>query len=307
MAQFLLRRVGLSIFVVLVVTLLVAWAVRLSGDPAVMLAEGNAVTAQDLVNIRKSLGLDRPFSQQYFGFVTGMLTGDMGRSFMGGRPVARMIAQALPPTVLLAVLSLGASLLMSVPLGVHAAVNRGGAVDQAIRVVSLMGLSFPNFWLAIMMVLVFSIELGWLPPSGADRMASVVMPVATLAIILTATNVRLVRTAMLETLSAQYITVARSKGLTEFVVLYKHALRNCAIPLITYIGLQFGGLIGGVVVIERVFNWPGMGSLAFDAVASRDYPVLQADVTVLAALIVLVNLVVDIVYGVVDPRVRAAR
>jgi peptide/nickel transport system permease protein len=302
---FLLRRIALAIFVVLVVTLLVAWAVRLSGDPAVMLAEGSTVTAQDLANIRKALGLDRPFSAQYAGFVAGMLRGDMGRSFMGGRPVAGMVAQALPLTLLLALLSLAASLLVSVPLGVHAAVHRGGWADQAIRIVSLVGLSFPNFWLAIMMVLVFAITLGWLPPSGADSAAGLVMPVATLAVILTATNVRLVRSAMLETLSAQYVTVARSKGLTEAVVLYKHALRNCAIPLITYVGLQFGGLVSGVVVIERVFNWPGMGSLAFDAVAARDYPVLQAAVTVLAAMIVLVNLLIDLVYGVLDPRVRA--
>ena len=304
MAQFLLRRLALSVFVVLVVTLLVAWAIRLSGDPAMMLAEGASVTEKDLQNIRTALGLDRPFSVQYAGFVTGMLTGDMGKSFMGGVPVARMVAQALPLTLLLAGCSLVASLLMSIPLGVHAAVHRGGPADQVIRIVSLIGLSFPNFWLAIMLVLIFAITLGWLPPSGADSAASLIMPVATMAIILTATNVRLVRTTMLETLSAQYVTVARSKGLTETVVLYKHALRNCAIPLITYIGLQFGGLIGGVVVVERVFNWPGMGSLAFDAVAARDYPVLQAVVTVLAALIVLVNLLVDLIYGVVDPRVR---
>jgi peptide/nickel transport system permease protein len=249
--------------------------------------------------------LDRPFLVQYLGFIGGMLRGDMGRSFMGGVPVARMVAQALPLTLLLAFLSLAVSLLVSIPLGVQAAVRRGGWADQAIRILSLIGLSFPNFWLAIMLVLVFSIALGWLPPSGADGgVASLVMPVATMATILTATNVRLVRTAMLETLTAQYVTVARSKGLSEAVVLYKHALRNCAIPLITYIGLQFGGLIGGVVVVERVFNWPGMGSLAFDAVASRDYPVLQATVTILAAMIVAVNLLVDVVYGLVDPRVR---
>ncbi len=305
MGRFLLGRLALAIFVVLVVTLLVAWAVRLSGDPAVMLAEGaGSITAKDLENIRKALGLDRPFGVQYASFLGGMLSGDMGNSFMGGRPVAGMVRQALPLTLMLAGLSLAASLLVSIPLGIRAAVHRGGAADQAIRILSLFGLSFPNFWLAIMLVLVFSITLGWLPPAGADGPSSLVMPVLTMATILSATNVRLVRSAMLETLSAQYITVARSKGLAETVVLYKHALRNCAIPLITYIGLQFGGLIGGVVVIERVFNWPGMGSLAFDAVASRDYPVLQAVVTVLAAMIVLVNLIVDVLYGFVDPRVR---
>lgn len=306
MGRFLLQRLVLALFVVFVVTLLVAWAIRLSGDPAVMLAEGaGSITEQDLANIRRALGLDQPFLAQYAGFVLGMLTGDMGRSFMGGVPVARLVGQALPLTLLLAFLSLFVSLLFSIPLGVQAAVRRGGWADQAIRIVSLLGLSFPNFWLAIMLVLVFSIALGWLPPSGADGPAALVMPVLTLAVILTATNVRLVRTTMLETLSAQYVTVARAKGLSERAVLYKHALRNCAIPLITYIGLQFGGLIGGVVVIERVFNWPGMGNLAFDAVAARDYPVLQAVVTVLAAMIVLVNLLVDIVYGLVDPRVRS--
>lgn len=305
MAGFLVRRVLQAAFVVLVVTLLVAWAVRLSGDPAVMLTQGaGSVTAKDLANIRAGLGLDRPFSAQYLGFLGGMLTGDMGRSFIGGTSVALLIRHALPLTLLLAVVSLALSVAASIPLGIHAAVKRGGAADQAIRILSLVGLSFPNFWLGLMLVLIFGITLGWLPPSGAGELSGIVMPAATLAIILTATNVRLVRSAMLDTLSQQYIMVARSKGLKQRVVLYRHALRNCAIPLVTYIGLQFGGLIGGVVVVERVFNWPGMGSLAFDAVSSRDYPVLQAVVTVLAALIVAVNLAVDVAYGLLDPRVR---
>lgn len=305
MSRFLLERLTLALFVVFVVSLLVAWAIRLSGDPAVMLAEGGGtLTKQDLDNIRKALGLDRPFIEQYAAFIFGILNGDMGKSFMGGRAVSGMIRQALPLTMLLAALSLATSLLISIPIGIRAAVNRGGTVDQTIRILSLVGLSFPNFWLAIMLVLVFSITLGWFPPSGAEESTSLVMPVLTVAVILSATNVRLVRTFMLEILSAQYITVARSKGLSETVVLYKHALRNCAIPLITYVGLQFGGLVGGIVVVERVFNWPGMGSLAFDAVATRDYPVLQAVVMVLAGLIVLLNLLIDVVYGLVDPRVR---
>ncbi len=304
MTGFLVRRFAISIFVVLVVTLLVAWAVRLSGDPAVMLTGAGNVTAQDLANIRQGLGLDRPFYVQYLSFVGGMLTGDMGRSFMGGSSVARLVGHALPLTVLLTFVSLGLALLASIPLGVHAAVNRGRLADQAIRILSLVGLSFPNFWLALMLVLVFGVALGWLPPSGAEGPSSLVMPAVTIAVILTASTVRLVRTTMLETLSAQYIMVARAKGLREWVVLYRHALRNCAVPLITYIGLQFGGLIGGVVVVERVFNWPGMGSLAFDAVASRDYPVLQACVTVLAVMIVGINLAIDIGYGVIDPRMR---
>ena len=173
-----------------------------------------------------------------------------------------------------------------------------------IRIFSLIGLSFPNFWLAIMLVLVLSITFNLLPPSGMEGFSSFIMPAATMGIILTATNVRLVRTTMLDTLRSQYIMVARAKGLSNTVVLYKHALRNCSIPLITYFGLQFGGLLGGIVVVERVFNWPGLGTLAFEAVSARDYPVLQGVITVLSLMIISINLLVDIAYGLVDPRVR---
>jgi peptide/nickel transport system permease protein len=242
---------------------------------------------------------------QYAEFLRGVVVGDFGKSFMGGTPVSRLIADALPATLALALVSLCISVLVSVPLGIQAAVHKGKGIDQAIRIVSLVGLSFPNFWLAIMLVLLLAITFPILPPSGWDGPVSLIMPALTMAIILSATNVRLVRTAMLETLSAQYIMVARAKGLKDRVVLYKHALRNCAIPLITYIGLQFGNLIGGIVVVERVFNWPGLGTLAFEAIASRDYPVLQGTVTVLSIMIVAVNLLVDIAYGLVDPRIRS--
>ena len=305
MSGFLIKRLLQAIFVVLVVTLFVSYAVRLSGDPALMLSQGaGSVTEEDLKNIRKGLGLDRPFLVQYGDFLGGAIQGDFGLSFMGGTPVARLIGDALPATLALAFVSLLLSIGVSVPLGIKAAVNKGKGVDQFIRIISLVGLSFPNFWLAIMLVLLLSIIFPLLPPSGWDGAISLVLPALTMAIILSATNVRLVRTAMLETLSAQYIMVARSKGLKERVVLYKHALRNCAIPLITYIGLQFGNLIGGLVVVEKVFNWPGLGTLAFDALANRDFPVLQGTVTVLAVIIVAVNLLVDIAYGLVDPRIR---
>ena len=305
MGGFLFKRLLQAIFVVLVVSLFVSYAVRLSGDPAIMLSQGaGSVSEEDLANIRKGLGLDRPFLVQYTEFVRGAVTGDFGRSFLGGTPVSRLIGDALPATLVLALVSLLVSVLVSVPLGIQAAVHKGKGVDQFIRIISLVGLSFPNFWLAIMLVLLLSITFPLLPPSGWDGPASLVMPALTMAIILSATNVRLVRTSMLETLSAQYIMVARSKGLKDRVVLYKHALRNCAIPLITYIGLQFGNLIGGFVVIEKVFNWPGLGTLAFDAISSRDYPVLQGTVTLLSVMIVSANLLVDIAYGLVDPRIR---
>ncbi|MFT0549026.1 ABC transporter permease [Allopusillimonas ginsengisoli] len=305
MTGFLIKRILQAIFVIIVVTLTVAFAIRLTGDPALMLTQGaGSVTEADLVRIREGLGLNQPFLVQYLSFIKGMFTLDFGRSFLGGTQVSLLIKDALPATLMLAFASMAVSIVLSIPLGIKAAVSRGKWSDQLIRIVSLVGLSFPNFWLGTMLVLIFAISLQWLPPSGMSGFTSFIMPAATMGIILTATNVRLVRTAMLETLQSQYIMVARAKGLSENTVLYKHALRNCAIPLITYFGLQFGGLLGGVVVIERVFNWPGMGTLAFDAVSGRDYPVLQATITVLSLLIVSVNLLVDIAYGLIDPRIR---
>lgn len=305
MTGFLIKRLLQALFVIVVVTLLVSWAVRLTGDPALMLTQGaGSVTAEDLQRIREALGLNQPFLLQYWDFISGMLHGDFGRSFLGSAPVSSLLATALPATLWLAFCSLVISLVISIPLGVHAAVHRNSWADQLIRVLSLVGLSFPNFWLAMMLVLLFAIVYPVFPPSGMMGFSSVVLPALTMGIILSATTVRLVRTSMLETLNTQYIMVVRSKGLRESVVLYKHALRNCAIPVLTFIGLQFGSLVGNIVVVERVFDWPGLGTLAFDAIAGRDYPVLQATVTILALLIVLANLLVDIAYGLVDPRIR---
>lgn len=305
MIAFLVKRLLQAFFVVIAVTLIVSFAIRLTGDPALMLTQGaGSVTEADLVRIREGLGLNQPFLTQYLSFLKGLVTLDFGRSFLGGTPVSLLLAKALPATLMLAFASLILSIVISIPLGIKAATSRGKWADQLIRILSLVGLSFPNFWLATMLVLMFAIAVQWLPPSGMDGFASFILPAATMGIILTATNIRLVRSSMLETLQQQYIMVARAKGLSETTVLYKHALRNCAIPLVTYFGLQFGGLLGGIVVVERVFNWPGMGTLAFDAVAARDYPVLQAVITILSLLIIGVNLAVDIAYGLIDPRIR---
>lgn len=305
MINFLFKRLFQAIFVLFAVTLIVAFAIRLTGDPALMLTQGaGSISEADLMNIREALGINKPFWVQYIEFIQGLLVGDFGKSFLGGTPVSQLIGTSLPATLFLAFAVMMVSIVLSIPLGIKAAVEKNTWVDQLIRIVSLIGLSFPNFWLALMLVLLFSITLQWLPPSGMSDWLSFIMPALTMGIILTATNVRLVRTSMLETLQSQYIMVARAKGLSENTVLYKHALRNCAIPLITYFGLQFGGLLGGIVIIERVFNWPGLGTLAFEAVSARDYPVLQAVITILSMLIVGVNLLVDIAYGLIDPRIR---
>ncbi|MGY2893860.1 ABC transporter permease [Deinococcus sp. UYEF24] len=305
MLRYLAAQVFQAVLVVIFVTLVVAVMLRFSGDPAVAQFQGaSAPTTEQLQQIRKAMGLDQPVGVQYLHFLGGVLRGDFGTSFRGGTPVGSLIRQALPPTLLLAFCSLLLSLALSLPLGIYAAVHRGRLADQLIRFFTLLGLSFPNFWLGIMLVLIFGVTLRWLPPSGYEGAASLVLPSVTLGLILTSTTVRLLRASLLDVLSSQYVTVARSKGLSERRVLYKHALRNTAIPVITFIGLQFGGLVGGVVVVEQVFAWPGMGLLALQAISNRDFPVLQGAVTVLALLVVLINLLVDLSYGLFDPRVR---
>jgi peptide/nickel transport system permease protein len=302
--SFITKRLLQALFVTVAVTLFVAFAIRFTGDPAVMLTqESSNVTEADLALIREALGLNAPFHVQYLQFMGQLITGELGNSFFRGA-IKGLIATALPATLLLAVTSMALSILISVPLGIIAAVKQNSWVDQLIRILSLIGLSFPNFWLAMMLVLIFSITFNLLPVSGYSGVTSLILPSATVAIVLTAVNVRLVRTAMLDVLSEQYIMVARAKGVKEWLVIYKHALRNSAIALVTFFGLQFGNLIGGIVVVERVFNWPGMGSLALDAISQRDYPLLQVTVCILAMLIVLVNLVTDMAYSLIDPRIR---
>ncbi|PIE69109.1 MAG: ABC transporter permease [Deltaproteobacteria bacterium] len=304
MFSYLCKRVLQAAFVVAAVSLLVAFAIRMTGDPAaMMLRESASVTPEDIARIREALGLNRPFLIQYFDFMGGLFSGNMGDSFFRG-PIAPLLGQALGATLILTVSSLFLSLLLSIPLGIYAALRRNSWVDQLIRVGSLAGLSFPNFWLGIMLMLLFSVSLRLLPPSGFSGWEALIMPSLTIGIILTASNVRLVRTAMLEVLSSQYIMVVRAKGLSERTVIYKHALRNCAITLVTYFGLQFGTQIGGLVVVEQVFNWPGMGTLALEAIAQRDYPILQSVITVLAVMIVVVNMLVDLAYVLLDPRIR---
>lgn len=304
MLAYLSRRLVQALFVIVAVSLLVALAIRQTGDPAVMmLSQSSAISQEDIDNIRAALGLNEPFLTQYWNFMSGLLSGDMGNSFFRGA-IAPLMTDAMRSSAILAVLSLGFSLLLSLPLGIYAAVHRGSWGDQAVRVFSLIGLSFPNFWLGIMLMLCFSVWLGWLPPSGFEGWQSALLPAVTIGLILTASNVRLVRSAMLETLSKQHIMVARAKGLSEGSVIYKHALRNSAITIITYLGLQFGSLLGGMVIVEMVFNWPGMGTLAIEAIAQRDYPILQTVITVSAMAIVVVNLLVDIAYVLLDPRIR---
>lgn len=300
---FILKRAAQAVFVVFAVSFLVALAIRLSGDPTDTLSGDSNASAEDRALMREALGLDRPFLVQYADFMGGLISGDPGNSFFRG-PIAPLLDKSLKATIVLAFASLAVSLVIALPLGIYAARHRGSGLDQFIRILSLAGLSFPNFWLGLMLMLLFAITLRWLPPSGYEGWSSVILPALTMGLILTASNLRIVRSAMLEVLSKPYVMVARAKGLSENAVIYRHALRNAAITIVTYLGLQFGSLMGGVVIVELVFNWPGMGVLAFEAIQTRDYPVMQTVVTVFAALIVAVNLLVDLTYTALDPRIR---
>lgn len=287
------------------ITLFVAFGIRLTGDPAVALFGGaGAPSREDIARIRHALGTDRPFVVQYVSFLAQAGRGNLGTSFRSGQPVIALIADRAGDTLLLAVGGMAVALALAFPLGVYAAMHRDAFTDFFIRVASLLGLSFPNFWLGIMLILALAVRVRWFPPSGAAGPASLVLPSATLGIILASTLVRLVRATLLDTLGQPFIRTARAKGLHELRVVVRHGLRNAIVPVVTFVGLQFGALLGGVVVLENVFAWPGLGQLALQAVSYRDYPVVQGVVVALAVGIVLVNLLVDLSYGVLNPRVR---
>ena len=309
MLTFVIRRLLYSVLVLFGVTLLVFFAMRLTGDPVqLLLAQGNP-TPQDIANLRHAFHLDRPLYQQYIAFVAGALHGDFGTSLVYRDSAFHEIMLRMPATIELAVAAYLIALLLAVPTGVLSAVRRGGVVDFLSRLLSLIGISFPNFWLGLMLILLFGVRLHWLPVSGrgtgfVGSLKALIMPAVTLGIAYVATLSRLLRSSMLEVLNADYIRTARAKGLGERPVLMAHALRNALIPFTTVAGLQIGFLFGGAVIVEVVFSWPGVGRLVVDSINSRDYPVVQAAVTLLAAILILANLLVDLLYAVLDPRIH---
>ncbi len=273
------------------------------GDPVQqMLGEG--ARAQDLQQLRHALGLDLPLHVQYARYLAGLVRGDWGQSFRLQTPVLRVVLERYPATLELAVVGLLVCIAIAVPAGVLAAHRRGHAADRAVGFFTLLGLSVPNFALGPVLILVFSIELGWLPVSGRGGPAHLLLPAITLGGALAAILTRMVRSSMIEELSSDYVRTARAKGLPESTVLFRHAFRNALIPIVTILGLQFGTLLAGTIVTETIFSWPGIGRLAVQAISARDYPLLQGCILVIALSYVLVNLVTDFVYALVDPRIR---
>ncbi len=273
------------------------------GDPVQqMLGEG--ARAEDLLQLRHVLGLDRPLHAQYGRYLAGLMRGDWGQSFRFQTPVLGVVLQRYPATLELALVGLLVCAAIGIPAGVFAARRRGQATDRAVGFFTLLGLSVPNFALGPILILVFSIQLGWLPVSGRGGAANLVLPAVTLGAALAAILTRMVRSSMIEELSSDYVRTARAKGLPEAAVLFRHAFRNALIPIVTILGLQFGTLLAGTIVTETIFSWPGIGRLMVQAIAARDYPLLQGCILVIAFSYVVVNLVTDFVYALVDPRVR---
>jgi len=287
----------------LVLTLVFLMIHIVPGDPVEqMLGEGAAPGAA--AQLRHSLGLDQPLGLQYGHYLLGLFRGDLGQSFKFQAPVRQIIFERYPATLQLAFLALLVCAAVAIPAGVLAAHRRGQTPDRLIGVFTLFGLAIPNFALGPLLILLFSIEIGLLPVSGRNGLGSYVLPAATLGAALAAILTRMVRGAMLEELSADYIRTARAKGLSTTAVLFRHGLRNALIPIITILGLQFGTLLAGTIVTETIFSWPGIGRLTVQAISARDYPLLQGCILVISLSYVLVNLLTDAIYSVVDPRVR---
>ncbi|EWM63771.1 MULTISPECIES: ABC transporter permease [Micromonospora] len=311
MARFVLRRALQSAVVLIGVTLVVFLLLQLvPGDP-VRVALGTRFDQETYDALRERAGLDQPLPVQYASYLGHALTGDLGVSFRTGQPVSQIVLERLPATLSLAVTAVLFALLVAFPLGIVAAVRSGSAVDHAARVFSQFGVSVPDFWMGIMGILLFAGVLGWLPPSGyvaltedPGRWAThVALPAVTVGLVTASILTRFIRSSVLEVLSADYVRTAEAKGLRNRVVIVRHVLRNALIPVVTVVAVQLASLLGGVIVIEVLFAWPGIGRLTFDAVQARDYPVLQGAVLLVAALFLLVNLLVDILYARLDPRI----
>jgi ABC-type dipeptide/oligopeptide/nickel transport system permease component len=307
MHRYLIRRLLLTIPVLLGVATLVFSLIHfIPGDPAqAMLGEGAA--PEDIAQLRQRLGLDRPLLVQYGSFLQGLARGDLGVSLRNDQPVLQQILERMPATAELAFASMAVAVLIALPLGIIAAVWRGTIVDHGAMTLSLVGISVPNFWLGPLLAIVFAVELGWLPVGGRGTLAHLVLPAATLGAALAAILARMTRASLLEELREPYVLAARAKGVSRSRAVLHHALRNSLIPIVTILGLQFGVVLTGAVITETIFAWPGIGRLLIQSISFRDYPTVQGCVLLIAVTYVGVNLITDLTYGFLDPRIRVDR
>lgn len=309
MFRYIIRRLLQSILVVIGVSILVFVILFQTGDPTLLMASPDA-TKEDLEQLRHNLGFDRPIYIQYLDFASDAVRGDFGTSLRQGQPVFDLVIDRVPATLKLALTAFVLSVVISIPVGIISATKRNSLADNAVMGFSLLGQALPGFFLGIMLIYIFGGKLGWLPSYGqgdgslVSSIKHLILPAITLSTFSLARNARLVRSSLLEVLGLDFVRTARSKGLAERVVMYRHALKNALIPVVTIFGLEFGTLLGGAVITETVFAWPGIGRLVVLAIQQRDFPVVVGAVTVIAIVFVFINLAVDLLYGVIDPRVR---
>ena len=306
MQRYILGRILQTMVSMLAVVTIVFFLTRLSGDPVDLLADVTADREQR-AQLRHALGLDRPLPVQYVTYVKNVFTGNLGKSVVSRRPVLQHIRERLPASLQLGLTAMLFSVLIGIPIGVYSAVRRGRWLDQAARIFSVLGQSMPSFWLGIMLILFFGVILKVLPPGGRSGPESVILPALTMGYFTSAALMRLTRSSMLEVLGAEYIKFARIKGLHELVVVWKHGLKNALLPVLTFSVMLFVLFLGGAVVTETVFAWPGLGRLILEGVTSRDYPIVQGGVLVFSAMYLTANLVVDILYSYLNPKIRYAR
>jgi ABC-type dipeptide/oligopeptide/nickel transport system permease component len=304
--RFVLSRLLQSLAALAILSVVVFVLARATGDPLSLILPMSA-TEEDYANARRYLGLDRPYVEQYVSFVRKSLTGDFGMSLRARRPVSELIGERLPNSLRLAAFAMAVSLAFAVPLGIVAAVKKDSRVDRAAQVIAVLGQSLPTFWLAIVLVEIVAGRLQWLPAGGIEGFTSYILPGLTLGWFVVAGLMRLLRSGMLEVLDSEYVKLARIKGVDERRVVWLHALRNALIPVITFAGIYFAILVTTAIVVETVFAWPGLGRLAYEGISARDFPVIQAVVLTTAAIVAVVNLGVDCLYAVIDPRIRYAR
>ena len=312
MLRFILSRIGGTLAVLALVAVMVFALTRLaSGDPIALLL-GDQATAEDIAQARVQYGLDKPLLTQFGYWVKEIAQGNLGQSIFLQRPVTQALAERAEPTFFLAIFAAGIATLIGIPCGLIAAVWRGRLVDQVFSAVAMLGASVPSFWMGLILIQIFAVGLGWFPASGygdpgvpfVERLHHLVLPATVLGVLNSALIIRFTRASVLDILNEDYVRTARSKGLSERVVILKHVLRNALVPIVTVVGLTLALMIGGAVVTETVFNLPGVGNLVVRAVLRRDYPVIQGTLLVIAGIYVLINLVIDLIYMIVDPRIR---
>ena len=306
MLRYFLSRIGDSFVAVLGVSTIVFIVTRLLGDPAVLLLPVGA-GEDELQALRAQLGLDQPIVQQYLQYLASIATGDFGESFQFGRPAMEVVLERLPATATLAGCALGMGVVLGTLAGAVAAYKRGTVVELCVMVLALLGQATPVFWLGIMLILLFAVDLGWLPTGGYGSIENLILPALTLATFTSASIARLLRSSMVDVLREDYVRTANAKGLGPLSVFSWHVARNALIPVVTMVGILAGELLGGSVVTETVFSWPGVGRMIIQAIETKDFPVVQAGVTLVATTFVSINLLVDLLYGVLDPRIRHSR